>query len=513
MIKKKNFFWHCFLVLVAFSGTVECARAENVDGLQIHGLSTHEAVPKPPPLDDAKDLLYVGLASYLGQSTKNNIPATSLNLSSSENLLILKDSSGIIHKASEIKIFWRRISLSKTKRFSRQVAGPFSSFESANQFASKLNEKEISSVIAYPKYWEVWVPLGVPIPPGMNFRTVHKSIDFQIRPVLKMKGGDLLLSGPISISAKGGLNWKGGIYGEQFLITPDAYGTWTFIEKISLEKYLKGVVPHEIGSAAPRNAVAAQAVLARTWAISNSQRFQIDGYHLCSNTQCQVYKNPHLASLDIQKAILSTSGKVLFWKGNPIHAVYHATNGGVMASSNEAWDMKSLPYLRPRLDGPPEWTNQFSLPLKDRSSVKSFLSEKQNAYGTEHYLFRWKRVLTAEQIKSQINSINPLMNLPKRVEVLKRGTSGRVLALRITGENDISIVLTLDNIRRVLRRLPSTLFVVNKLQGDGWEFSGGGFGHGAGLSQAGAIDLASRGWSTKKILLHYYPGTEYETLP
>ena len=68
-------------------------------------------------------------------------------------------------------------------------------------------------------------------------------------------------------------------------------------------------------------------------------------------------------------------------------------------------------------------------------------------------------------------------------------------------------MLRLDAIRRTLRQLPSTLFVVRQQAPGLWLFDGGGFGHGAGLSQAGAIDLASRGWSRQQILEHYYPGT------
>ena len=100
----------------------------------------------------------------------------------------------------------------------------------------------------------------------------------------------------------------------------------------------------------------------------------------------------------------------------------------------------------------------------------------------------------------------PSLGIPQRLEVLERGVSGRVLALAITGSAGRQ-VLRLDGIRRSLRQLPSTLFSVSP-EGPGvWRFSGGGFGHGAGLSQAGAIDLAARGWSLERILARYYPGT------
>lgn len=86
-----------------------------------------------------------------------------------------------------------------------------------------------------------------------------------------------------------------------------------------------------------------------------------------------------------------------------------------------------------------------------------------------------------------------------------------MLALAIERDGDASsVVLRLDAIRRTLRRLPSTLFVLQPQTPGVWQFQGGGFGHGVGLSQAGAIDLAGRGWSAQRILQHYYPGARLE---
>jgi SpoIID/LytB domain protein len=101
---------------------------------------------------------------------------------------------------------------------------------------------------------------------------------------------------------------------------------------------------------------------------------------------------------------------------------------------------------------------------------------------------------------------------PQLVKGLEGGTRGRVLALEVRDGGGEAVVLRLDAIRRNLTQLPSTLFVVEP-QGPGrGSFVGGGFGHGAGLSQAGAIDLARRGWTLRAILEHYYPGTQLQPL-
>ena len=94
-------------------------------------------------------------------------------------------------------------------------------------------------------------------------------------------------------------------------------------------------------------------------------------------------------------------------------------------------------------------------------------------------------------MKKAIFPLNPDIELPQSIKILKRGPSGRVVSLAILGSKQKTLfVLKLDNIRRILRDLPSTLFVINQLAEGVWEFSGGGFGHGVGLSQSGAIDLS-----------------------
>lgn len=471
--------------------------------------STHQERPKPDDVKETKELL-VSLEQYLGTIDSEHSQAKELKLISAGRALVLQDSHGLVHKASEISIGWRKISLKSPKIFWRHVIGPFASFESAQRISLLLEEDGIENHIAHPLDWEVWVSKSSKLPQGIKFKTVRKNFIFELKPVLKLGFGEYQLSDDVFISAPDGLLWRGGKYQGPFLIKPDAYGTWTFLEKVPIEEYLLGVLPHEIGASSPPSALEAQAVLARTWALANSKRFEIDGYHLCSDTQCQVYKNPAIANKGVGVAISETSGKVLKWKGTPINAVYHATNGGISAAGHEAWSMKPVPYLRTFLDGSSRWNKQFSLPIQKDLLVKRLLSKRDGAYGNGHRLFRWKRTLSAEKIKYKLGfSAN---DVPKSIQVLERGPSGRVLALEIKGNKESSsLVFRLDAIRRNLNVLPSTLFVVQKVEEGVWEFSGGGFGHGAGLSQAGAIDLALRGWTARKILKYYYPGTTYES--
>ena len=457
--------------------------------------------------------LLVGLKPYLGREKIGLKSAQELRLKSAGKLLILEDATGLLHKSLEINLAWRKVPLLTPKKLERQVIGPFASFESAERLALKLRKKGFSAVIAHPQAWEIWVPKEVQLPQGISALSWEKTLKHEVKPVLKGVSGELLLTGPLRIEAPDGLQLKNGVFMGPFWLKADAYGSWTLVEEVPLERYLLGVVPHEIGSSAPSAALAAQAILARTWALANSHRFDLDGYHLCSDTQCQVYKDPRQASQSVKGAITNTAGQYLSWQNKPIHAVYHASNGGVMASATEAWSMNSVPYLRTKLDGSKNWTDSFVLPLKKNSTLKAFLKKVDGAYGKSHSRFRWVRTFNAEKLKKALASFEDANILPSSVKVLERGKSGRVLALEIRSKgNQVSMVLKLDQIRRVLPALPSTLFVVNELQQGIWKFSGGGFGHGAGLSQAGAIDLALRGWKTSQILDHYYPGSTYGIL-
>ena len=99
------------------------------------------------------------------------------------------------------------------------------------------------------------------------------------------------------------------------------------------------------------------------------------------------------------------------------------------------------------------------------------------------------------------------------LNIIDRGSSGRVTKLEIKlGSTKKPIVLVKDDIRRTLSFLPSNLFTINKLNDNLWLFKGGGFGHGVGLSQSGAIEMAELGFTYEQILNHYYQGTKIKKI-
>jgi SpoIID/LytB domain protein len=458
----------------------------------------HWPVPAAPALASPQPVLWVSLAAQLRGPGD-------LYLDSAAGSLRLRDATGVQLEAPQLALRWTRQSLARPLRIRRLVLGPFASYESASAVATRWRLAGAQPLVARAGDWEVWASAASPALPGQRPRLLERSETWAWQPALRRAGRWQPLQGPLQLAAPGGLRWKGGTYAGSFRLQADAHGGWTLVEQVPLERYLLGVVPLEIGAGAPPAALAAQAVLARTWAIANQRRFSVDGYHLCTDTQCQVYGDPGVVAPALRRAILASGGRVLAWQGQPIHAVYHASNGGVAAGFEESWDGAPLPYLRPQLDGPPSGTRPLALPL-DQAAVTVLLGRSSGFYGFEHPSFRWQRVLDANALAAALGPGAPDLGLPSRIAVLERGASGRVTALEIRGAT--RVVLRRDAIRRSIRQLPSTLFNVEALGPGRWRFVGGGYGHGAGLSQAGAIDLAARGWSMERILQRYYPGTQ-----
>ncbi len=462
-------------------------------------------MPAPPALDPRQPRLWVALAAHLG-------PDQPLELVSASGLLTLVSADGARYQAPRLVLHWRRQPLQPPLPVRRLVLGPLASYESAETVAARWRAAGAQPLIARPRDWEVWAAPGSPPPPdGAAPRLV--SLDLQERAVLELRRsqGPVVLAEPLRLEAPGGLRWAGGVYAGPFRLQPDAHGSWTLLEDVPLERYLLGVVPHEIGAGSPPAALAAQAVLARTWALRNRFRFALDGYHLCADTQCQVYSDPRHAGAAVRQAVSATAGRVLTAAGEPIHAVYHASNGGVSADEDEAWPLPELTYLEPALDLRGAAPQGLAVPIDSNTELAQLLALRTEVVGAAHPLFRWQRQLSQASLSKGLGARAAALGSPLKPVVLERGPSGRVVKLAIEGPGG-RVVLERDAIRRTYRQLPSTLFVLTPAGPGLWTVQGGGFGHGAGLSQAGAIDLAARGWDLTAILKHYYPGARLQTL-
>jgi SpoIID/LytB domain protein len=303
----------------------------------------------------------------------------------------------------------------------------------------------------------------------------------------------------------------------------DAYGTFTLVNHVPLETYLRGVVPQEIGPAAPASATKAQTIIARTYALRNLRRFRADNYQLCANVHCQVYHGLSGTSKQADAAITSTRGLVLTYNNELVDALYSSTTGGVTAQFSDVWNGEERPYLRAVIDSPNQVWDLSRYPLADEKVFRQFISLTDGFNETGRNVFRWNRQSSVEQLNKDLQKYlarrkHPLANFQtiKNMSVTKRSPSGRVLTLTVQTDRG-TIDLHKNEARSAFGPPKSTLFYVKPIYDsnqkvEAFSFIGGGFGHGVGLSQYGAHNLAKLGWTAEQILSFYYPGTQIQPL-
>lgn len=241
----------------------------------------------------------------------------------------------------------------------------------------------------------------------------------------------------------------------------------TAVNYVNLEDYLYSVLGSEMFPNWPIEALKAQAVAARSYALYKRSISANTNYDLGDTTTWQVYKGVESEAPLTHQAVDATAGQVMIYGGQVILAVFHSSSGGHTENVEDVWK-QPLPYLRGVADydqGAPvyEWTKHFS-----RSQISSLISGVGNVID-----------MTAERTTPQ----------------------GRIVTMMVKGDRGTKRISGSD-LRNALG-LKSTLFVVNPTS-NGFQVNGRGFGHGLGLSQWGAHNLAAQGINYQQILGHYY---------
>jgi len=274
----------------------------------------------------------------------------------------------------------------------------------------------------------------------------------------------------------------------------------TLVNRVSVEEYLRGVVPHEIGTLEEWGieALKAQAVAARTYAIKHLNSRRAQGFDVYADTRDQMYSGLNDSYALSDDAIRNTSGVVMAYEGELIDAYYHSTCGG-MTASPAVWGIKEKPWLQAVSDFSPD-----GKPWCHRSSYT-----------------KWTRQWTLKELESiarrstETARPDPLIafNQIRDLRILSTFASGRVQELKVSTDNG-SFLLSGDRIRWFFRDtknfdriLPSAWFLV-AINGNQVQASGRGFGHGIGMCQMGARGRSRAGQSYKEILKAYYTGIE-----
>lgn len=287
-------------------------------------------------------------------------------------------------------------------------------------------------------------------------------------------------------------------------------GRVTAINQLDLESYLLGVVPKEIGTVGPEllEAAKAQAVAARTYAIRYLGRRAPLGFDVYATVQDQVYGGVAAEHDPVSRAVLETAGEILVYDGEPIEAFYHSTCAGHTAAIEEVWNESPRPYLTSVVDVDPATGGAW-----DRASSRFRWTQRWTGAELQGILAR----TLADSLPRGVRSVGALRDL----DVLERTPSGRVRALRIETSTG-SFRVGGDRIRWILPTpkgvpLNSSKFdveVIRDASGSVAEVvaTGGGWGHGIGMCQVGAMGRDRAGQDYRQILRAYYMGAEIEDL-
>lgn len=270
----------------------------------------------------------------------------------------------------------------------------------------------------------------------------------------------------------------------------------TLVNELPLEEYLYGVVPAEMPASWPEEALKAQAVAARNYALrqQQSKRFAASGFDVVATDLSQVYKGVGGEHDRTTKAVKDTQGKVIVSGNTLIDSLYHSSSGGFTENSEDVWSFP-YPYLKTKLD--PQ--DQNSLHYNWTHPVQGFM--------------------TMEDVKNRINSVRKWdFSQVNNLVVEKMTASGhRIQVLRVEGINSqgtakVEKVYNADQVRTLfgLKSAPSAIVYNNAEDGSvlGVAFKGSGWGHGIGMSQWGARGMATGGYKFEDILKHYYTGVE-----
>jgi SpoIID/LytB domain protein len=348
-------------------------------------------------------------------------------------------------------------------------------------------------------------------------------------------GNSNSIDAPVVLTAEGGLvKINGQPYRGVAEVWTNSSGTLAGINEVRFEEYLYGVVPRELPPTVwhQLEAQKAQAVAARTYALSGMGKRSRDGYDLLPTTSDQVYGGFAAEHPLSTQAVQETDGVVAIYDGKLIQALFSSTTGGHTASNEEVYNSAPVPYLRgvPDAQRGEAFAHVPSLEVfKRHANPTNLRAAAEGDFEADWSRYhRWVYEWTAEEIASVISQATGAnVTQVSAINVLERGPSGRVLKIEyVTDAGTFSE--TKDRIRSSLRyvtypagvptqnSLRSTLFYVEPVTDPrtkavvGFKAYGGGWGHGVGLSQTGAAGMAEKGKSYEEILKHYYQGITLE---
>ena len=324
----------------------------------------------------------------------------------------------------------------------------------------------------------------------------------------------------------------------------------TAINLIKVEDYLTSVISSEMSATASLELLKAHAVISRSWLLAQIEknkeivaknenysaftetenelirwydREDHTNYDVCADDHCQRYQGITRASANIgivKQAIEETRGQVLMSGDKICDARFSKCCGGVFEEFQNCWEDTKFPYLVKRRDSEypldiPDLTQesesvkwiQTSPAAYCNTQDKKILGQVLNNYDQETVNFyRWQVSYSQEELSELVKKRSGIdFGIIEELIPVERGTSGRLVKLKIIGSKKTLTIGKELEIRRILStsHLYSSAFIVDKKDST-FTLSGAGWGHGVGLCQIGAAVMGEKGCKYDKILLHYY---------
>lgn len=321
-------------------------------------------------------------------------------------------------------------------------------------------------------------------------------------------------------------NYGTPVYAGRIEVVKDSGGLM-IVNELDLETYLYNVVPSEMPASYEKEALKAQAVCARSYAYRQIMLNSYANYgaHVDDSVSYQVYNNLTTDEKVIQ-AVNETAGQVLKY-GDEVATTYYFSTSCGYTTNETIWKngLEENTYISGKLLN----DSMQKLDLREEAAFREFiLNEDYETYDSGESWYRWDMTVPAEHISETVRGMENIGNI-KNIEVTERNEGGVVQKVLLTGEKgeleiiyEHAIRVALNGKGQTIKRthgkdvtggemLPSGFFVVDKIEEDGtvsaFRFRGGGFGHGAGMSQNGANHMAEAGKTYEEILGLFYGGT------
>lgn len=367
----------------------------------------------------------------------------------------------------------------------------------------------------------------------LRFTNLDNKHSFDTEKPMYLSSPEMKIS---DVEVGSGFHWEtreDRIYGGTLEFLLDNHGGITVVNELSLEEYLKGVVPSEMPISFPLEALKAQAIAARVEALSKKGlRHLSEPFDVCDEVHCQVFSGKSKLAQSTNLAVENTRGMIMVFRNKLAQAFYAGVCGGHTENNENVWLMEPVPYLRGVLDSGRSTKKRLSTFLQEEKNLKKWIDSSPDVFcntvrkkipkslNYSKKYFRWKIEYYRKDLEKIIrDKTGEDFGLLMDLVPLKRGVSGRLIQLEIVGTKKRFVISRELAIRQALSKntLYSGCFYIKKKGGSKdlpqkFILKGAGWGHGVGMCQIGAAVMAYQGKKFDKILFHYYTGIELKRI-